>query len=457
MPSPSPEQKEVIAAIERGENIKIIATAGAGKTTTIIQLAQAFPQKKFLVLLYNRQLSRDTTERLKSYGITNLHVHTYHGLGVQHYNGGCINDTGLIRTIKNKLLPKKPLSFDVLCLDEQQDMTQILYHFVSMVISHNTKNIDNNTQLVLVGDPNQEIYEYNGASHLFLTIPHKLFTSNRPWHTIHHNTTYRFGTGIASFLNQFVPRPPPFNQEILVGRPTSNDQPVYLICDFFESHPYIDYLLKSTPHDQILFLAPSISSSFMQNFANKIATQTDGKVYIAKTDFDHFSAAGKIIFCTFHQAKGIEREVVIMSFDSSYNNFYSHGDGSMASNAQYVALTRAKKTLVLVQHISTPPAPFLDLKKISSTCKIIGTSSPLLDSKAQSIKNQINEPHAVAVTNLVKHLPELVSDQVFDCANFDILKGTSKTKKKVNDLMLVTEPSNSLATRKYAGKSREEV
>jgi len=48
LPPPSPEQELVIKAIKQGRNARVNAVAGSGKTTTILQVAQAFPNRKIL-------------------------------------------------------------------------------------------------------------------------------------------------------------------------------------------------------------------------------------------------------------------------------------------------------------------------------------------------------------------------------------------------------------------------
>ena len=48
LPPPSPEQELVVKAIRQGRNARVNAVAGSGKTTTILQVAKAFPKRKIL-------------------------------------------------------------------------------------------------------------------------------------------------------------------------------------------------------------------------------------------------------------------------------------------------------------------------------------------------------------------------------------------------------------------------
>lgn len=159
-------------------------------------------------------------------------------------------------------------------MDEQQDMTPILWRFAKKLLRdrstrNNTNNqlnhittkfsnqevlptnkhnkADNNTdktasnktihdgvQFLLLGDPRQEIYTYNGANHRFLTMAQHVFSSSfstRPWHTIRHVTTYRFGHPIADFVNKQIPGKPPHSHAIEVS-------PVILSNQVSNAHTY---------------------------------------------------------------------------------------------------------------------------------------------------------------------------------------------------------------------------
>jgi superfamily II DNA or RNA helicase len=52
LPPPSPEQELVLKAVKQGRNARVNAVAGSGKTTTILQVAQAFPNRKILGMTF---------------------------------------------------------------------------------------------------------------------------------------------------------------------------------------------------------------------------------------------------------------------------------------------------------------------------------------------------------------------------------------------------------------------
>jgi superfamily II DNA or RNA helicase len=50
------EQREIIAAVSTGRNILVAALAGTGKTSTLLGVAKAYPDRKGLYLAYNKAL-----------------------------------------------------------------------------------------------------------------------------------------------------------------------------------------------------------------------------------------------------------------------------------------------------------------------------------------------------------------------------------------------------------------
>jgi superfamily II DNA or RNA helicase len=57
LPVPSPEQELVLKALRQGRNARVNAVAGSGKTTTILQIAQAFPNRKILGIVFQQPAS----------------------------------------------------------------------------------------------------------------------------------------------------------------------------------------------------------------------------------------------------------------------------------------------------------------------------------------------------------------------------------------------------------------
>lgn len=418
MPPLSSEQALVVHALRQGSNAIVNAVAGSGKTTTILQIAAAFPDKKILAVLYNRRLKFETKIRAVAARVKNLTVDNYHGFAFRHYSEECTNDHGLERVVVEDapLRNSDRVQFDILCLDEVQDMTPLLFRLVRKMIA-DTPSRKAPLQYVVLGDTKQEIYSFNHADARFLAYADECFPTDRKWVRIDHRTSYRLTRTMAEFLNAAVLPP-----EERVRVPTAEDdgpKPRYLVTDTMSysvpapipipSQRHLEpldpnlspsslvegpwtpldevarYLSLGIPPSDILILAPSTRSprSPARKLANAIALSLPAKVHVADAEADSRStddeARGKVLVCSYHQAKGIERPcVIVLAFDGSYNKL-AQGDAGIA-NAQYVALTRSTRHLTVVQGRVEGVAKGLRWDGVERWCEIIGQRPLLLPS-----------------------------------------------------------------------------
>src|SRR5271168_3329573 len=105
-----------------------------------------------IALLYNRRLKEDMRLRQQQQNLTeNLQVDNYHGLGYYLYDAqDCATDQGLKRIVLENLPRVENLDFDLLCLDEVQDATPIIYAFIRKLIRDSQS--DKKLQYVVLGD-----------------------------------------------------------------------------------------------------------------------------------------------------------------------------------------------------------------------------------------------------------------------------------------------------------------
>ncbi len=394
LPRPSLEQQRVLDAVTDGRNVIISAVAGSGKTSTILQVAKGNPQKSILAIVYNRRLKFETIERAKQEGLSNIVIDTYHGYGYSRYSKECFTDQGLKRVVEKDVQVKEKSDFDIICLDEQQDMTPIMYNFVRRKII--TDNISKHPQYVIVGDVRQEIYAFNHADYRFLSRADKAFPSSRPWTKLEHTVSYRLTPSIARFLNTCVSEHAPLS----TIRP-DGPKPRYLVCNN-EEDPYDEFLyyydkLKVRVED-IVILAPSLRIPAVQKLANTISKlHPELSLYVAMSEDDSVSSVlstKKLVFATYHQTKGIERKACIaFSFDASYFRYFArHSLPEQCTNAVWVGLTRATTHLSLLHHHEQPSLPFLDMDKVRETC----TYLPLRELQAQITEGASEEEKEVS-------------------------------------------------------------
>ena len=148
----SNEQQLFIEKALQGENILVDACIGSGKTTAIQNLCNELPsKKKVLYLTYNRLLKLDAKSKIKKKNVT---VTNYHGFAskILWERGISVGVSELIQ----KVIQIKPRvkKYDVLIIDEYQDIEQEFAELLQLIKDHNP-----NMQIIAVGDMEQKIYD----------------------------------------------------------------------------------------------------------------------------------------------------------------------------------------------------------------------------------------------------------------------------------------------------------
>lgn len=359
----SNEQEEIINNIEN-YNIIVEAMAGSGKTTTALHIAKKYENLKILLLTYNAKLKEETREKVINLNLDNIEVCSYHSFCVKYYNHKSFTDKQIINIILKNSNPLQLFQYDLIILDEVQDMTDIYYKLVNKII------IDNKIKpkLCLFGDPRQCIFQFNGADDRFLKYANELFNINNfGWKRLHLKTSFRITKQMANCLNNVC------FKENRINSTKEGTLPEYYILDpfSFDIVKIVQNFLKDYRLDQIFILAPSVKKgpiAILSNRLNKIGIRT----YVSNTPNeikDKDLTKNKLVLTTFHQVKGLEREVVIIyNFDSSYYQFYDYSEfhSKKIPNVYYVAMTRAKEKLVIFNDFSYNPMTFLNITNLST-------------------------------------------------------------------------------------------
>lgn len=402
---PSKEQQVAIDTLLHSNNNLIVdACAGSGKTTTILHLAQSAPHTRFLVLVYNTRLMVETEERVQALGLQNVTVLNYHTLGFRYYTPECATDQGLKRVVEDDMsvvggmrLP----DFSVLVMDEQQDMTPILKRFVDKLIRDKgsagkarlSRGGNHELRVVVLGDRRQEVYGFNNADSRFLTLAARPevfgYVNEHGWTSAQQTTSNRVTQQNVDFINQQMLKRP-LGGAMRAVRNRREDgvafpKPRYVICD-----PYEDLLGEVlrlldmgdlSPAD-IIVLAPSVRGSSPAIYLANALARRGIPVFRSDSDVPDINpsvARGKVLICSYHQAKGIERKAsVVLGFDQNYHTWYDKvvAPPEATSNPQYVAATRALEHMVLVHDCRSPPLPFVNIDTIEKSCDLV-TVHPL--------------------------------------------------------------------------------
>ncbi len=405
----SDEQKAIGNAVREGKNVIVDAVAGSGKTTTIIQIAEVNPEKRILALLYNRALAEESRARI---GHSNIEIRTIHSAAGNCYRVPCMDDRGIQNILLNKL-PFSAGKYDLIIVDEAQDLTVILVRFLRKLISDSSA-----TQLVFMGDYMQCIYRFNEADERFLTMADTFFpgiartpvtggqtTSGCEWVRLPLTETYRCTIPVVNFLNNCL-----LNDQRLVSKKISLTKPDYLVCDAFACGQDInrrinDYIREGNRLEDIAILSFSISGEKtpLAKIANYL-TSVGKPIYKPNDDYssvrDDRLLEGKIVISTFHQFKGRQRKmIIVVGFDEGFYVCNKDAPREFCPNLLYVAATRSLDRLILIHHRTHGALPFLNLTKLFDFANVIGAPRPGT-SKPPPVRAK-----TFAVTDLIKFLP----------------------------------------------------
>lgn len=415
MDAPTEEQKAIIDSANKN-NIIVDAVAGSGKTTTVLWIAKTCPEKKILLLTFNKWLKRESCSRRNRYELFNLEIQTYHGIASKVYRTTIHNDVLLQNNLKNTE-SKYNAETDLLILDEVQDMNDIYFELVSGCIKYKT--------LILLGDPSQKIYGYMGANLDYLCNYNNIW--GKEFKKLALSTSFRLTNQMGAFMNNIVLGKQRF-QTIKDGPPV-----YYLHVNPWHKaakiiyNTLIDFINTGTyKPDDIFILCHSVKSNTAP-YTDILNLLSKKQIPIYKPTNDEEELRddvikNKIVVTTYHQSKGRERKLVVLyGFDSFLLNTCPDTNFDVCPEMLYVALTRAHERLYIVQSESMPKLPFIkhtlkDIKDLNYV-EYIGSTDECV--KAPRVK----PTRDFSVSGLTQHLNSRIE--------LELDKYVSKLKKKL--------------------------
>jgi len=401
----SQEQSHIVSEFVKGRHIVTNAVAGAGKTTTLQACAASRPDARCLLLTYNKRLQLEVAERTRG---TNVQVSTYHAAAGRAYETVLRNDRLFAEAVVKP--PKHAQEFDVLMLDEAQDLIIEYYIFVCYLLESNPQ-----AQLVVVGDERQAIGEYRGARPEFLTQAPEIFAASlrespRVWSRCCLRESYRLTKETASFVNEQL-----FNEPNLIcGRnQRARDRVRYHAVPSGEMSKVLGQVVRDAVREHgaenVFVLAPSVRdlakkssplAILVKHHLRGILTYvTDGD-----SEVDPRASRGKLVIMSYNSSKGCEREcVVLVGFDETFFEYYDRTwlKGDSLPNVLTVAATRAKKQLILVAR-ADKTLRTVDVATLNSCATVFGRASV---PKKQVTRVALDpKENFVSVKGLLRHL-----------------------------------------------------
>ncbi len=379
--APSQEQQKVVSAIANC-NVRVIAKAGTGKTTTALHIASKYPEQSILLLTFNKKLKQETRERVDSLGLENISVHSFHSFCVKYYNPKTCTDVELLRLLRDNTSRIKSFSYEIIIIDEVQDMSEDYHSLVCKIIKDN----ESESRICVFGDPDQCIFKFKDADTRYLENASEYFSNGLKWKYLELKVSFRITTGMADAVNGCY-------GSNRIKAIKEGSKPRYCIVDVYSENIVTivqNVLAKYKPED-VFILAPSINKKTpVKVLANKL-TAMNYDLYVSLGDseipLDADLLRHKLCITTLHQSKGLERKVVILfNFDMTFY-FYNHNSRKdVISNELYVGLTRATEKLFVLQSHDHASLEFLQ-QQPEDFFKII-----VLDNPPNRLKQDKHKP-----------------------------------------------------------------
>ncbi len=384
------EQTNIVNCI-KNNNIIVDSVVGSGKTSTIIYIAEENTDKNILSLTYNKRLKLETRNKTN---LSNIEIHSFHSFCYNYFSKECYDDSGIQKYLKNEYKELIKNKWSIIIIDEAQDINPLYYTLICLICSAN-----NTAKICLIGDKFQSIYGYNRANPEYMTD--KLYKFNDyEWSYCTLTETFRLTNHITTFINNLL------GYSRIKTNKISTNKIRYLICNQFSSDIFNEiqyYIGKNYKYDDIFIIAPSLrnSSSSVKNLANKLSSKNI-PIYYPMSDnesLDNDITDNKIVFCTFHQSKGLERKVsIVFNFDESYHTFYNKNYNGILCNELYVAISRSSEELTVIHHYANNFLPFVDINQVKDNFIV----KKKLNIKQKSFSsNNIN----CSVSDLIRHIP----------------------------------------------------
>lgn len=339
------EQEQMVTHVLNNENVCVNAVPGSGKTASIEFLAQA-TSKKICFFTYGRFLADETRTKMKPY--KNVSVYTFHGFAMKHYCN-VFGDVGIKKALTADIISKLPHA-DILILDEAQDMTLQLFHLSKRIVKDLSDPV-----MVVLGDRRQSIYGYKGADARYLELAQQIY--ERPFVNLNYSHSFRMTDSACNYVNNhlwpndtYIHSDKDGSTQIFTGKLEHCMARVY---DFIKEKVNLRTGDKPYQPEDVFILAPSLKKNSSWNPVASLENRLSGAGYPVHYEPDSKTnkvTKKKIVFSTYHGSKGAEKSIVIvMSHDKSYYMSARDADRTRCPEAVFVACTRAKEHLILIQ------------------------------------------------------------------------------------------------------------
>ncbi len=369
---PDDEQIKIIEA-KPDQNIRVIAGAGTGKTTTIAcrikyLLDTYTTPDKILVLTFNVEARKNlekTIDHLMGFDIK-MEIRTIDSfcnkIKLDFNNDTKYYSLSELGTLGRKIMENYGTEisnqYKYVFFDEFQDVNEDQFQILKIFVSHGCK-------LTVIGDDSQNIYQFRGSDNFYIINFDKIL----PGATTYKITTnYRSSKEIVNLANDSIK----FNRERICKnmKSSTTEKGSIDLTIYGDNGDDIDGIIKKIdyyttkyhiPYDQIAIL--SRTTHVLKNVETEF--EKAGLPYAAlisdqySNEYKQLIQENKIVISTIHKAKGLEWTVVFIVgvCDSYFPNHMNNGLKNIEEERRlfYVACTRAKRYLHFITNVKEIP------------------------------------------------------------------------------------------------------
>lgn len=357
-PEMTDEQNKVIDTILEGNNVRVFAKAGTGKTTMALELSNRYYERynrETVIITYNRLLCNDVSSKITE---DHTKVFTYHSLCGKLYKQICRDDTS-IRTCLTDPLKIKP-HYGLIIIDEAQDMGKTHYDLINRVILES-----DNVKILIMGDPFQRLYENRG---IYYTEAESYF-NDITFVNLHLSISFRISHEMAEYINTNM------NPNVLAEKYEFTDKEKQQISFWWKHGIKANPKRKAEPNSVKVVNGDRIKTTLENAYETYTPSQTiviGRGVKSTKSPVGHLSEMIDVKYgepktvnsdtnrrdnrmrhySTIEQCKGLEFDLVCLPDLSNFwldkTNIFDN-DRLRMFNLYYVALSRAKKELIICE------------------------------------------------------------------------------------------------------------
>ncbi len=359
-------EQQLIVQADPDLNMRVIAGAGSGKTTTILCrvkhiLDNYTTPDRILILTFNRDSAQNIRNRVSSLFGFPIHLHIYtidafcyklmnyynYDSDVKLYSVSEYSHTGL--GLMKKYGKEIASQYKYIFFDEFQDVNDVQFQILKIFT-------DNNCVLTVIGDDCQNIYQFRGTNNYYMINFDRIIDSQ----TYKLTTNYRSTSSIVKLANKSIS----FNElkveKNMVAHDNSTEKPKFVMCE--TESDSIDYICKKVQEainsgtllHRIAILSRNsyplklMETEFTKRKIEHVACITDKN----NEDIKKMLVPNKIAVTTIHKSKGLEWDLVII-LGLSHEHWPEHLNNNIKNIEEerrlfYVGVTRARSKLYLI-------------------------------------------------------------------------------------------------------------